>query len=72
MRIFAFSMLFVAFNGMAQAVNYNDVGVIVNLNSWTSMQIGSHFKNARNIPDQNMIYVSVPTTEVINDAEFEQ
>ncbi len=72
MKIFALTILFVAINGWAQAVNYNDVGVIVNLNSWTSMQIGSHFKNARNIPTQNMIYVSVPTTEVINDAEFEQ
>jgi uncharacterized protein (TIGR03790 family) len=72
MRLFAFSFLFIAFQGLAQSVNYNDVGVVVNLNSWTSMQIGSHFKNARNIPTQNMIYVSVPTTEVINDIEFEQ
>lgn len=72
MKIFALTLLFVAVKGWAQGVNYNDVGVVVNLNSWTSMQIGSHFKNARNIPTQNMIYVSAPTTEVINDAEFEQ
>jgi uncharacterized protein (TIGR03790 family) len=72
MRFFAISFLFIAFQGLAQSINYNDVGVIINLNSPASMQIGSHFKNARNIPTQNMIYVSVPTTEVINDIEFEQ
>ncbi len=70
MKFLVFCSLCLSFNGIAQSVNYNDVGVIVNLNSPESMQIGSYFQNARNIPTQNIIYVSVPTTEVINDAEF--
>lgn len=70
MKFLVFCSLYLSFNGLAQSVNYNDVGVIVNLNSPESMQIGSYFQNARNIPTQNIIYVSVPTTEVINDAEF--
>lgn len=72
MKFFVFSFLFIALHGIAQSVSYNDVGVIVNLNSSASIQIGAYFKNARNIPEQNMIYVNVPNTEVINDNEFVQ
>ena len=72
MKFFFFIMSLTALKGFAQTTNYTDVGVIVNLNSPVSMQIGSYFQQARNIPNQNMIYVSVPTTEVINDTEFNQ
>ena len=72
MKFFFFMMSLTALKGFAQTTNYTDVGVIVNLNSPVSMQIGSYFQQARNIPNQNMIYVSVPTTEVINDTEFNQ
>lgn len=70
MKFFAFSFLLIAFSAISQVVDYSDVGVIVNQNSSVSMQIGTYFKNARNIPEQNMIYVNVPTTEIINDSEF--
>ena len=72
MKFFFFMSAFMAITSFAQTTSYDDVGVIVNVNSPVSMQIGSYFQQARNIPNQNMIYVSVPTTEVINDTEFTQ
>ena len=72
MRFFFFMSAFMAITSFAQTTSYDDVGVIVNVNSPVSMQIASYFQQARNIPSQNMIYVSAPTTEVINDAEFTQ
>lgn len=50
---------------------YNDVAVIVNTNSQNSIDIANYFQQARNIPAQNMIYVSAPTTEDIDSATFE-
>ncbi len=72
MKFYLLPFLLFSAHIMAQSVDYNDVGVIINLNSPASMQIGTYFQTARNIPTQNLIYVSAPTTEVINDAEFEQ
>ena len=72
MKFYLLPFLLFSVHIMAQSVDYNDVGVIINLNSPASMQIGTYFQTARNIPAQNLIYVSAPTTEVINDAEFEQ
>ncbi len=51
--------------------NYNDVAVIVNTNSPTSVNIGNYFKSARNIPDNNIINITAPTSEEITNAEFE-
>lgn len=72
MKFFFFMSAFMAITSFAQTTSYDDVGVIVNVNSPVSMQIASYFQQARNIPNQNMIYVSSPTTEVINDTEFNQ
>lgn len=69
MKFFLF-FAFLPFSFLAQTVSYADVGVIVNLNSPESIAIGNYFQAARNIPSQNMIYVTVPNTEVINDSVF--
>ncbi len=59
------------FTGVAgAAVTYDDVAVIVNTNSATSKAIGAYFQSARGIPAVNMIYVSVPDQEIIDDATF--
>jgi uncharacterized protein (TIGR03790 family) len=69
MKSFLF-FAFLPFSFLAQTVSYADVGVIVNLNSPESIAIGNYFQAARNIPTQNLIYVNVPNTEVINDSVF--
>jgi uncharacterized protein (TIGR03790 family) len=72
MRLVFVCCLFFVFDGISQTVNYNDVAVIINLNSELSQTIGNHFKTVRNIPAQNMIYVDAPTTEIIDSAQFVQ
>ena len=67
---FSLFFAFLPFSFLAQTVSYADVGVIVNLNSPESIEIGNYFQAARNIPSQNIIFVSVPNTEVINDSVF--
>ena len=52
-------------------VSYNDVAIIVNVNSPTSAAVGNYFKAARSIPDINVIYVSAPTSEEIDSLAFE-
>lgn len=56
---------------ISQLSDYKDVGVIINENSQTSIDIGNYFKQERNIPNENIIYVNAPTTEVIDSLEFE-
>jgi len=71
MRItFALILLFCGGSLSAQT-NYNDVAVIVNMNSQESIDIGGFFKNARSIPDVNMIYVYTSTTQDIDSVTFE-
>ncbi|MBP9854466.1 MAG: TIGR03790 family protein [Candidatus Omnitrophica bacterium] len=53
------------------AINYDDVGVIVNQNSRESRKIARYFMTKRNIPFQNLFYINAPTTEIISDAEFQ-
>ena len=67
---FSLFFAFLPFSFLAQTVSYADVGVIINLNCPESIEIGNYFQAARNIPSQNMIYVNVPNTEVINDSVF--
>jgi uncharacterized protein (TIGR03790 family) len=67
--VFVCCLLFV-FNGNSQTTNYNDVAVIINLNSEISQTIGNHFKTERNIPSQNLIFVDAPTSEVIDSTQF--
>jgi uncharacterized protein (TIGR03790 family) len=57
------------FTGSA-APAYDDVAVIVNTNSPTSVAIGTYFQNARSIPAANMIYVAVDTVEEIDSTSF--
>lgn len=51
-------------------VNYEDVGVIMNINDSTSMKIAYYFAAARNIPASHIIPVSTSTNEEINDSLF--
>lgn len=51
--------------------DYSDVAVIVNDNSSISQAVGTYFRQARSIPSQNIIHISVPETEVIDSAQFE-
>lgn len=53
------------------AVNYNDVGVIVNVNSSASQAIGAYFASKRSIPAANIIYIDAPVNEEITDAQFQ-
>jgi uncharacterized protein (TIGR03790 family) len=64
--IMLFSMLF----GFAQMPNYDDVGVIVNMNSQVSQDIAAYFRQARNIPEINIIPVYTVTDEIIDTIEF--
>lgn len=50
--------------------NHDDVAVIVNTNSPTSIAIGNYFRTARSIPATNMIYVAVDTAEEIQSISF--
>ena len=63
------SMLAV-FNAVSQTIYYDDVAVIINDNSPTSIDIGNYFQTARNIPNQNMIHVLAPVNEEITPAPF--
>jgi uncharacterized protein (TIGR03790 family) len=54
----------------AQLVDYNDVGVVVNSNSATSMQIGAYFMAARNIPANRLIVIDADTTANIDPIAF--
>ena len=63
------SILFTTFT-FGQTPNYNDVGVIVNDNSQVSIDIGNYFKQARNVPEVNMIHIRTLTDEVIDTTEF--
>ena len=54
----------------AQVVDYNDVGVVVNSNSATSMQIGAYFMAARNIPANRLIVITADTTVNIEPIDF--
>ena len=64
-------LLALLFPCFSYAQPYNDVAVIVNDNSQTSIDIGNYFQQARNIPSQHMIHINCTTNEVIDSAEFE-
>ena len=68
---FALLFTFLPFTFLAQNVSYADVGVIINLNSPESIEIGNYFWASRNIPTQNLIYINAPNAEVINDSIFD-
>ena len=72
MKIFAFLILMFAGLTVVGQTTYDDVAVLVNDNSQTSIEIGNYFQSARNIPNQNMIHVFAPKTEEIDTTAFRQ
>jgi len=72
--IFSVFCAFTAFvlHAFAQApVTYNDVALIINDNDTNSIAIGNYFIGKRNIRVQNVVHISAPAKETINDTEFE-
>ena len=55
---------------LAQQVSYNDVAVVVNDSSQTSIDIGNYFAQQRNIPSQNIIHITCTTQEEIDTAQL--
>ena len=55
----------------AQTASYKDVAVIINSSSSISDSIGRYFAGVHHIPVQNLIYVTAPTSEEINNVQFE-
>lgn len=47
-----------------------DTGVIINTSSSESLFAGKQFAHLRGIPQDNLIYIDVPTTEVISPEQF--
>lgn len=73
MIIFLLALLIAPFIVFAQQnVNYDDVAIIVNDNSQVSIDIGTYFQEQRNIPTQNVIYITASVQEEIDSTEFEQ
>ena len=71
MKIFTLCLaLGISFGAVSQTVSYDDVAVIVNDNSQTSIDIGNYFQSARNIPNQNIIHINGSTSEEIDTTEF--
>ncbi len=68
--IFLVSILLLMNSLTAQYVDYDDVAVIVNNNSPTSVEIGEYFKSRRSIPDDNMIYINCSDMERIDSTEL--
>jgi uncharacterized protein (TIGR03790 family) len=56
----------------SQTATYNDVAVIININSAASETIGTYFAEKRNIPETNIIRISAPVTEEIDSLQFQQ
>ena len=55
----------------AQTATYNDVLVVINSASGISDSVGSYFANIHNIPEQNIVRITAPTTEEIDSVQFE-
>ena len=55
----------------AQTATYNDVLVVINTASGISDSVGSYFANIHNIPEQNIVRITAPTTEEIDSVQFE-
>ena len=59
---FSFSLIISSLTAQP-IIDYNDVAVIINSNSQASIDIGTYFQQQRNIPTQNIIYISTTTDE---------
>lgn len=61
-----------AISARAQApVDYNDVGVIINIDDTNSVAIGAYFIAKRNIPERNVIRIQAPRKETVTPEEFD-
>ena len=52
-------------------VYYDDVALILNTASDSSVMIGEYFAAAREIPERHILRIDAPVSETINDAQFE-
>lgn len=67
-----FTFLLASVQGYTQAdVNYDDVAVVVNMNSDTSKLVANYFMAKRNVPSANLIQVYTSTDEEISDSMFQ-
>jgi len=55
----------------AQTWTYKDVLVVINSASEISDSVGSYFAVTHNIPEQNIVRITAPTTEEIDSVQFE-
>ncbi len=66
--VFLFSSIY----GYTQTgVNYDDVAIVVNMNSDSSILITNYFMAKRNIPSANLIQVYTSSAEEISDSMFQ-
>ncbi len=70
-RVILLAITLIPFSAFNQTVTYDDVAIIVNDNSPTSINIGNYFQSARNIPAVNVIHISCTTSESIDSIGFE-
>jgi uncharacterized protein (TIGR03790 family) len=55
----------------AQTSTYKDVLVVINSSSGISDSVGSYFADIHNMPEQNIVRITAPTTEEIDSVQFE-
>jgi uncharacterized protein (TIGR03790 family) len=55
----------------AQTSTYKDVLVVINSASGISDSVGNYFADIHNIPEQNIVRITAPTTEEIDSVQFE-
>ena len=65
-----FRILFLLLPISMFAQDYDDVAVLMNTNDPESILIGEYYQEKNNIPDENMIYVVMPTTERIDSSQI--
>ena len=68
-QLITFAQLMLIFLSVG-AQSYDDVAVIINENSEASIEIGTYFAEARDIPLSNLIYVNTTVDEVIDSLGF--
>ncbi|MFA7230397.1 MAG: CARDB domain-containing protein, partial [Victivallaceae bacterium] len=58
------STLIVLISTASAMPSYNDVLLVINDNSPESVEIGNYFKNARKIPDENVVHVNIADNQL--------
>ena len=67
---YLFIVIFILIQLHLYSQNYNDVAVLMNTNDPESVLIGEYFQDKHDIPDDNMIFISMPTTELIDSFQY--